>query len=211
MTCTGNHTVTQAEMDAPSGTLVNTVTVKSSAPDATDSHEIPVAKDPKLTVDKTSTTTSITAAGQVVPYSFLVTNTGNVTVTGITISDPKVPTITCDATSLAPGVSTTCTGSHTVTQAEMDAPSGTLVNTVTVKSSAPDATDTHTIPVAKDPKLTVDKTRRRRRSRRPARSCRTASVVTNTGNVTVTGHHDQRPEGRRRSPARRRRWRRRRS
>ncbi len=138
MTCTGNHTVTQAEMDAPSGTLVNTVTVKSSAPDATDTNTIPVAKDAKLTVDKTSTTTSITAAGQVVPYSFLVTNTGNVTVTGIVVTDPKVPTITCAATSLAAGASMTCTGNHTVTQAEMDAPSGTLVNTVTVKSSAPD-------------------------------------------------------------------------
>ncbi len=113
---------------------------------------------PRLTVDKTSTTTSITAAGQVVPYSFLVTNTGNVTVTGIAVTDPKVPTISCPATSLAPSAFMTCTGSHTVTLAEMDAAGGTLVNTVTVKSSAPDATDTNTIPVAKTPRLTVDKT-----------------------------------------------------
>ena len=187
MTCTGGHVVTQAEMDAPSGTLVNTVTVKSSAPDATDSNTIPVAKDPKLTVDKTSTTTSITAAGQVVPYSFLVTNTGNVTVTGITLTDPKVPTIACDATSLAPGISMTCTGNHTVTQAEMDAASGTLVNTVTVKSSAPDATDSNTIPVAKDPKLTVDKTSTTTSITVAGQVVPYSFLVTNTGNVTVTG------------------------
>ncbi len=33
--------------------------------------------------------TSITAAGQVVPYIFVVTNTGNVILTGITVSDPN--------------------------------------------------------------------------------------------------------------------------
>ena len=187
MTCTGDHTVTQAELDAPSGTLVNTVTVKSSAPDATDTNTILVAKDPRLTVDKTSTTTSITAAGQVVPYTFLVTNTGNVTVTGIAVTDPKVPTITCDATSLAPGISMTCTGSHTVTLAEMDASSGTLVNTVTVKSSAPDATDSNTIPVSKDPKLTVVKDSTTTSITAAGQVVPYRFLVTNTGNVTVTG------------------------
>ena len=31
----------------------------------------------------------MSAAGQVVPYTFTVTNTGNATLTGITVSDPK--------------------------------------------------------------------------------------------------------------------------
>ncbi len=148
MTCTGSHTVTQAEMDAPSGTLVNTVTVKSSAPDATDTHTIPVAKDPKLTVDKTSTTTTVTAAGQVVPYSYVVKNTGNVTLTDITVTDDKVATITCPLTTLTPNQSTTCTGNHTVTQAEIDA-GGNLVNIAVAHSGPTDSPpDSVTIPIA---------------------------------------------------------------
>ncbi len=49
-------------------------------------------RTPALNVVKSSTTTSVTAAGQVVPYTFTVTNTGNVTLTGVTVTDPN-----CDA------------------------------------------------------------------------------------------------------------------
>ncbi len=47
---------------------------------------------PALSVVKTATTASITAAGQPVVYTFTVTNPGNVTLTGITVADPI-----CDA------------------------------------------------------------------------------------------------------------------
>ena len=57
-----------------------------------------------MTVDKTSTTSSVTSVGQVVPYSFLVTNTGNVPLSGITLTDPKVASINCNGqTTLAVG------------------------------------------------------------------------------------------------------------
>ena len=59
-----------------------------SGPD-TDTLDIPVSQSPALQVVKSSTTTSITAAAQVVPYTFTVTNTGNVTLTGVTVTDPK--------------------------------------------------------------------------------------------------------------------------
>ena len=51
----------------------------------------------------------MTSAGQVDPYSFVVTNTGNVTLHGITsltrFTSPAgpVPSISCPATTLAPG------------------------------------------------------------------------------------------------------------
>ena len=44
---------------------------------------------PLLEVVKTSTTSSVSAAGQVVPYRFAVSNKGNVALTGITVTDPK--------------------------------------------------------------------------------------------------------------------------
>ena len=48
-----------------------------------DSLSIPITQSPSLTVAKSSTTTDVTAAGQIVPYSYLLTNTGNLTLTGI--------------------------------------------------------------------------------------------------------------------------------
>jgi hypothetical protein len=100
-----------------------------------------------LTIDKSSTTTQVTAAGQVVPYSYLVSNTGNVSLTGITVTDDKVTTVTCPGTTLAPSASMTCTGSHTVTQAELDA-GGNLVNLATADSDQTGpAMDTVSIPI----------------------------------------------------------------
>ena len=77
---------------------------------------------PTLSVTKSSTTTNVTAAGQVVPYSYLVINTGNVLVTGIAVADNNVdsPGVTCPATLLSVGNSMTCTASHTVTTNEMN-------------------------------------------------------------------------------------------
>ena len=60
--------------------------------------------------------------GETIDYTFTVTNTGNVTVDGIVVNDDRLdaPAV-CTASSLAPGESTTCVGTHTVTQAELDA------------------------------------------------------------------------------------------
>ena len=104
MTCTGTHTVTQAEMTA-GGNLVNTVTADSDQTvPTTDTNTIPITQSPAMTVDKTSTTSSVTVVGQLVTYSFLVTNTGNIPLSGITVTDPKVPSINCNGqTTLAVG------------------------------------------------------------------------------------------------------------
>src|SRR4051794_1228198 len=184
MTCTGNHTVTQAEMDA-GGTLTNVVTVTSSAPTVTDTLSIPIQQSPKLTVKKSSTTASITAAGQVVPYSYLVTNTGNVTVTNISASDNKTPSVNCPSTSLAVGASMTCTATHTATQGELDA-GGNVTNIVTVTSSAPTVTDTLSIPVQQSPKLAVKKSPTPPAIKPAGQVVPYSYLVTNTGNVTVT-------------------------
>ena len=101
-----------------------------------------------LALDKTSTTTLVTALGQIVPYSYAVTNTGTVTVTGIAVSDNNVDaTPTCPQSSLSPGASMTCTAQHTVTQGELN--SGHVNNTAVASSvEAADVTDSLSIPVA---------------------------------------------------------------
>ena len=61
--------------------------------------------------------------GDVVNYTFAVTNTGNVTLTNVTLVDPKITEVGGPIVSLAPGATdtTTFTGSYTITQADVDA------------------------------------------------------------------------------------------
>ncbi len=54
----------------------------------------------------------------------MATNDGNTTLSAVTITDPKATGLSCtpaNGSSLAPGASMTCTASHAVTQADIDA------------------------------------------------------------------------------------------
>ena len=171
MTCTATHTFSQAELDAngsptaDSGFLDNEVTASSNeAPDATDDLSIPITQNASMTVEKSSTTSSLSAPGTV-NYSYLVTNTGNVTLTGISLSDDNDNNdMSCPFTTLAPAGTMTCTATHTFSQAELDAngsptaDSGFLDNEVTASSNeAPDATDDLSIPITQNAVIAVDK------------------------------------------------------
>jgi uncharacterized repeat protein (TIGR01451 family) len=153
LSCTASHTITLADLDA--GSFYNQACVDdgaAGAAQACDDVTTPGTKNPALSIDKQSTTTLITSAGQVVPYTYLVTNTGNVTLHNVTLTDDKVATasITCtpaQPATLAPAASMSCTGSHTVTQAELDA-GGNLTNIATADSDeTTPQTDTVTIPI----------------------------------------------------------------
>ncbi|WP_374688050.1 hypothetical protein [Promineifilum sp.] len=191
------HTVAQAEMDA-GGMLHNMVTADSTETDpATDDLDIPIQQRPGLNVEKSSTTTLITAAGQQVVYTFDVTNTGNVSLTGVSVSDPK-----CDAAPTGPTGDTnndgklglletwTFTCTHTVTQAEMDAATGPnpkLHNVVTADSNeTPPDTDDLDIPISYNPGLNVEKSSTTALITAAGQPVLYQFTVTNTGNVTLT-------------------------
>ena len=76
--------------------------------------------------------------GEVVDYTFTVTNDGTTTLHGITVDDPKVTSVDCPAGDLLPGRSVACTASYVVTQADVD--HGSVDNTAT--ASALDPSDT---------------------------------------------------------------------
>ncbi|MFZ4595026.1 MAG: beta strand repeat-containing protein, partial [Verrucomicrobiaceae bacterium] len=83
--------------------------------------------------------------GDTISYAFTVTNTGNVTLTNVVVTDPKATVVGGPIGSLAPGASnnSTFTASYTLTQADVD--SGTFTNTATVTGKDPsnaDVTDT---------------------------------------------------------------------
>lgn len=90
-TCTGNYTVTQADID--SGAIDNTATASGTplgGPPVTSgpsSATVTVTQSPALSLAKSALPTTVSTAGQTITYSFLVNNTGNVDLTGITINE----------------------------------------------------------------------------------------------------------------------------
>ena len=190
-TCSATYTLTQADVD--SGHVANTATVTGTPPNGppptgTDSTDTAITPGPSLSLDKQAGTLSGHAAGDTVPYSFLVTNTGNVTLTDITVTDPLAGTVTCPAGSLAPGETATCTASYTLTQADVDA--GEVVNTATATGTDPHGTDvsdtdTLTTPVPAEPSISLDKQAGVPSGNTAGDTIAYTFVVTNTGNVTL--------------------------
>ena len=148
---------------------------------------IPIVQTPALTLVKSATPTSYDHVGQVISYSYLVTNTGNVTLPGpFSVTDNKLPTVTCPATaSLAPGASITCTASHTVIQADLD--TGAIVNVASVSNGVVTSPrDTVRVEAVQKPSLVVVKSSLTTSLSAP-QTVHYSYLVTNTGNVTVTG------------------------
>jgi hypothetical protein len=149
MTCSASRAVDQAEIDT-GGSLDNTVSATSAeGAQAQSSLSIPINQSPDLIVQKSSVTTEVTAEGAVT-YDYLVSNTGNVTLTGLLLTDNNVDAaVDCGAVdTLAPGDDLACSAAHTVTEQELEdggspvAGSGFLANEVIASSNeAADAVD----------------------------------------------------------------------
>ncbi|MFC0601436.1 hypothetical protein ACFFHI_24080, partial [Streptomyces palmae] len=151
--CTGDYTVTQADLDRcrQTGTnpctITNTATATGTDPEGTeatsppDSETITVNEQPRphLTIRKEAESPGPFPVGSRVRYTYTATNTGNVPLHDLTVQDDKVTGITCQATTLAPGQSTTCTGTYTVTQADLDRCRQTGTNPCTITNTATDS------------------------------------------------------------------------
>ncbi len=97
-----------------------------------------------------------------ITYTFTVENTGNVTLDPIAVADPLpgLSTITCPATTLAPGDDTDCTATYTLTQTDID--NGQVDNTATAGGLPPSGpmvgdTDDETVTLTPDAAITLDK------------------------------------------------------
>ncbi len=203
VTCEATYTMTQADIDA--GTVSNSATATGTPPQGRPQVSPPsevtipgVAQAPALSVAKSATPTTVAHAGEDVTYSFLVTNTGNVTLTDVSIVEGEftgtgeLSDVVCPATagSLAPAATVTCEASYTVTQADVDA--GSVTNSAAATGTppaggappvSPPSETTVEFPAA--PAITVAKSATPTTVANAGEDVTYSFLVTNTGNVTL--------------------------
>ena len=133
ITCTGTYTVTQADLDNNTA-LNNTVSATACTDSAqcngprfvtsnSDSVSVTMVRNPSVALAILNVTPNpATTPGSAVTFTYSVGNTGNVTLQSPTVTDTRATGITCTpAASLAPGAAATCTGTYTITQADIEA------------------------------------------------------------------------------------------
>ncbi len=168
------YVLTQADLDGggvagPDHDIDNTATaVSNQTGPASASAVAPLVYDPSiaivksvLDVDGDGAGGSVDAAGDVIMYRVVVTNTGNVTLTNVTVVDPLTG-LNITGVTLAPGASQTFDSSYTATQADIDTNGGTgdgdVDNTATADSAQTGpVSDSEDVPIIQDPSLVVDK------------------------------------------------------
>jgi uncharacterized repeat protein (TIGR01451 family)/LPXTG-motif cell wall-anchored protein len=201
---TGVYTITQDDVDA--GMFENCAT-----PLALDPNETPIGGAEDCTSDDLPRDLSIDllktgvlddtngdgmdSAGDTVNYTFTVTNTGNVTLTNVTITDPLVTVVGGPIATMAPGASdsTTFTATYVLAQGDIDA--GTFTNTATVTGTDPDQqpvtdTDDDTQNFELEPGVELVKDgvfndESQDGFAQPGETISYTFTVTNTGNVTL--------------------------
>jgi uncharacterized repeat protein (TIGR01451 family) len=168
---------------------------------------VPVSLNPSVALVKTADTSALSSppvVGEIITYTFAVTNTGNVTLSNVTLTDP-LPGIVLNGgpiASLSPGATdnTTFTATYAITQPDIDA--GQVVNQATTTGTPPagppvtdDSGTTNgddvptTTPLASGPGISLVKTADTSALSSPPQVGDTITysfAITNTGNVTLS-------------------------
>ncbi len=188
-TFTTSYTLTQEDLDSNGGgdgDIDNTATanavISTDPPEVItveDSVAVPLVIEPGLELIKSGTFNDengdgFAAPGETISYSFTVSNTGNITLSDVSISDPKVSPITPDSgdgdgdgdiDTLPVGTSASFSGSYTITADDIE--NGFVINEALASSTLPDGGSetgssgevTTELPpgVPSNPALTIDK------------------------------------------------------
>src|SRR5690606_18262547 len=189
--------------ESPANTLVSDFSDNGNDADGNtedDTTDTTIVLNPAIALVKTASIGGTGALGDDVTYTFTVTNTGNVTLTGIVIDDALTGSVglTANPSTLAPGETGTATASYTIAQLDLDA--GNISNTATVTGTAPnsgtvtdtsgtaldndDSTDT---PITQNPAIALVKTASIGGTGALGDDITYTFTVTNTGDVTLTG------------------------
>ncbi|NBB84188.1 MAG: DUF11 domain-containing protein, partial [Alphaproteobacteria bacterium] len=218
-TFTASYTITQADVDA--GEVVNQATVDGTDPFGNpvsddsgttngddDPLTTPLAPAPGIAVVKSADTSGLSTpplVGEQITYNFSVTNTGNVTLSGVTLTEDlpgavvsggPIPSLTQGETDTS-----TFTATYEIVQADIDA--GQVINQATATGTPPSGPDVSDLsgttagdddptvsPVGQAPGIALEKTADDSAfltvSAAPGDILPFTFEVTNTGNTTLT-------------------------
>jgi len=212
---TGVYSVTQSDIDA--GSVSNSALVIAKDPKGNDVTDIsgtetdndtptltPLSQTPAIALVKTGTFSDTNndgypQVGETINYTFTVTNTGNVLITNIIITDPLVGFIIAGnpIISLAPGATNnSVTGIYTITQTDID--NGLVTNSALATGKDPLGNDITDIsgttvenneatvtPLIQNPSLEVIKTANNENYSSVGDILNYTISVRNTGNITL--------------------------
>lgn len=183
---TGTLIYTVLAGDLP-GPLVNNVIVTGRSATSVsvisgDQLSVPLTSSPAIAVNKTANVT-VAEVGDTISYTYVVTNTGNITLNALTAVDDQLGPVTLGDFSLAPGASTNGTLTYTVLGSDLPGP---LVNKVEVTGDSDpggsvSGDDTLSVTLANAPAIAVSKTANVT-SAKVGDSITYTYMVTNTGN-----------------------------
>ncbi|WP_449500867.1 DUF7507 domain-containing protein, partial [Aureivirga marina] len=174
-TFTGTYVLTQADIDSGSYSVQSSVT--STLPDGTTVVEDTLSDDPETVADNDETITALNQtgtielttndsldlgadgilnAGDVITYTIEVTNTGNTTLSNISVTDSGIDfgTNPTTAANLNVGETEIFTGTYVLTQADIDSGSYSVQSSVT--STLPDGTTVVEDTLSDDPETVAD-------------------------------------------------------
>ena len=187
MTCSATHVVTQTEFN--SGSYTNTATADSNETSPqTDSETIYFVAGPALEIEKKLSNTGPFVLNDVIPFTIQVTNTGNVPLGSVTVTDKNATLGTCspaNGSSLDLLGVMNCSASYTVKQEDID--KGSFTNTAVASSTNPAAgpvEDSVTVDFVADPHLAITKVAAAG-TYALGNTIPYTITTTNTGNVTL--------------------------
>ena len=187
------YLVKQEDLDVPNGLLTNIARGIGTTPGGIDtetSHSVDVViiQNPRLELDKTADKESVKTLGETINYTIKVQNTGNVTLTNVTITDP-LTALNQTIAKFSPKEEKVFTTSYAVTQADLDRGfienivSGTAVNPNGTNSTATDIVRVKAIQL---PSYKTTKESDKNLVKDVGEVINYTITVTNSGNVTLT-------------------------
>ncbi|WP_307292336.1 DUF7507 domain-containing protein [Pedobacter agri] len=138
---TGSYNVVQSDIDNDGKPILNSHIIRNTATVSSNqittvqsaNADVNITNSPSITLVKTGV---LALDRNTISYSFVVKNTGNVTINSLLVNDPKITSpIILGTTTLAPGAITSAAAIYTILQSEKE--TGSVSNTASISGITP--------------------------------------------------------------------------